>query len=293
MRSSADESRLRDSADSQGVAWRLSHQRSLSDFQQSLHCVLTNGNSNEGCQRVVGAMDRILVIDDDVEMCTMLAEYLESERLHAEVVHDGESGLKRALSGDHSVIVLDVMLPGMNGLEVLRRLRSVSNARVVLLTARGEELDRIVGLEVGADDYVPKPFSPRELLARIRAILRRPVTDPANNRVIPRLAPLILGDIEMDFATRSVSCGERKLTLTAVEFNLLELLLRSAGQVVTREQMAKLVLGRNLAAFDRSIDVHVSKLRQKLGEMPAGVERIKAVRSVGYLYCDSRAGRKN
>jgi CheY-like chemotaxis protein len=107
--------------------------------------------------------DRILVIDDDVEMCTMLAEYLESERLHAEVVHDGETGLKRALSGDHSVIVLDVMLPGMNGLEVLRRLRSVSNARVVLLTARGEELDRIVGLEVGADDYVPKRDRPKRI----------------------------------------------------------------------------------------------------------------------------------
>jgi DNA-binding response OmpR family regulator len=293
MRSGANEPRLRDTGYSQAAVCRMSHQRSLPDLQKSLDCILTNGNNNEGCQRVAGAMDRILVIDDDVEMCTMLAEYLESEGLHAEVAHDGETGLKRALSGDHSVIVLDVMLPGMNGLEVLRRLRAESNARVVLLTARGEELDRIVGLEVGADDYVPKPFSPRELLARIRAILRRPVTDPANSRVIPRLAPLVLGDIEMDFATRSVRCGERKLTLTAVEFNLLELLLRSAGQVVTREQMAKLVLGRNLAAFDRSVDVHVSKLRQKLGEMPSGVERIKAIRSVGYIYCDSTAGRKN
>jgi DNA-binding response OmpR family regulator len=271
----------------------MSHQRTLPESQKSLHWILTNGSNNEGCQRATGAMDRILVIDDDVEMCTMLAEYLESEGLHAELAHDGEIGLKRALSGDHSVIVLDIMLPAINGLEVLRRLRAESNARVVLLTARGEELDRIVGLEVGADDYVPKPFSPRELLARIRAILRRPVTDPANSRGIPRLAALVLGDVEMDFATRSVRCGERKLTLTAAEFNLLELLLRSAGHVVTREQMAKLVLGRNLTAFDRSVDVHVSKLRHKLGEMHLGVERIKAIRSVGYVYCNSTDGRNS
>jgi len=244
-------------------------------------------------ERVIRVMDRILVIDDDVEMCAMLAEYLESEGLKAEVAHEGNVGLKRALSGDHSLIVLDVMLPGMNGLELLRRLRSESNARVVLLTARGEELDRIVGLEVGADDYVPKPFSPRELLARIRAILRRPLSDLGTGRPVPRLAPLVFGDVEMDFAKRIVRCRKRPVTLTAVEFNLLELLLRSAGQVVTREQMAKLVLGRNLAAFDRSVDVHVSKLRQKLGEMPSGEERIKAIRSVGYVYSDVMAGRKN
>jgi two-component system response regulator CpxR len=232
-------------------------------------------------------MDRILIVDDDIEMCTMLAEYLESEGLHAELAHEGKVGLDRALSGEHSVIVLDVMLPGMNGLEVLRRLRSESNARVVLLTARGEELDRIVGLEVGADDYVPK------LLARIRAIMRRPVSDMGAGRAVPRVAPLVLGDVEMDFATRTVRCRKRPLTLTAVEFNLLELLLRSAGQVVTREQMAKLVLGRNLAAFDRSVDVHVSKLRQKLGEMAPGDERIKAIRSVGYVYFDAPSGGKN
>jgi two-component system, OmpR family, response regulator len=242
---------------------------------------------------VIWVMDRILIVDDDIEMCTMLAEYLESEGLQAELAHEGKVGLDRALSGEHSVIVLDVMLPGMNGLEVLRRLRSESNARVVLLTARGEELDRIVGLEVGADDYVPKPFSPRELLARIRAIMRRPVSDMGTGRAVPRVAPLVLGDVEMDFATRTVRCRKRPLTLTAVEFNLLELLLRSAGQVVTREQMAKLVLGRNLAAFDRSVDVHVSKLRQKLGEMAPGDERIKAIRSVGYVYFDAPSGGKN
>lgn len=229
-------------------------------------------------------LDHILIIDDDVEMCAMLAEYLESEGLQPEVVHEGTAGLKRALSGEHELIVLDVMLPGINGLELLRRLRSESAARVVLLTARGEELDRIVGLEVGADDYVSKPFSPRELLARIRAILRRPVIDSQPRRAVPRAAPIIFDDVEMDFERRTVRCSGNLLSLTAVEFDLLELLLRSAGRVVTREQVAELVLGRNLNSFDRSIDVHVSKLRRKLGSSPSGEERIRSIRSVGYLY---------
>jgi len=229
-------------------------------------------------------MDRILVIDDDVEMCEMLAEYLESEGLKVDTAHDGEIGLRMALSGGHSLVVLDVMLPKRNGLDVLRSLRAESNTRVLLLTARGEEIDRIVGLEVGADDYVPKPFSPRELLARIRAILRRPVSSSIGGHVIPREEPLVLGDIEMDFGTRKVRAGGSLVVLTAVEFNLLELLLRSAGQVVTREQVAKFILGRNLSASDRSIDVHVSKLRKKLGNLPSGDERIQAIRNVGYIY---------
>ncbi len=229
-------------------------------------------------------MDRILIIDDDVEMCTMLKEYLESEGLETEVVHEGTEGLNRALSGQHDLIVLDVMLPGISGLDLLRQLRSESAARVVLLTARGEEVDRIVGLEVGADDYVSKPFSPRELLARIRAILRRPVTDLPGKRTVPRTAPILLNDIEMDFGTRMVRRNGKPIILTAVEFNLLELLLRSAGRVVTREQVAELVLGRNLNSFDRSIDVHVSKLRRKLGNLPSGEERIRSIRSAGYMY---------
>lgn len=235
-------------------------------------------------------MDRILIIDDDVEMCSMLKEYLESEGLETEVVHEGTAGLKRALSDQHDLVVLDVMLPGISGLEVLRQLRSESTSRVVLLTARGEEVDRIVGLEVGADDYVSKPFSPRELLARIRAILRRPVTDPQGKRAVPRTAPIQLNDIEMDFGTRTVRRNGRPIILTAVEFNLLELLLRSAGRVVTREQVAELVLGRNLNSFDRSIDVHVSKLRRKLGNLPSGEERIRSIRSVGYMYLCTPTG---
>jgi two-component system, OmpR family, response regulator CpxR len=227
-------------------------------------------------------VENILVIDDDVEMCGMLAEYLQSEGLQVETVHNGEQGLQRALSGEHSLILLDIMLPKLNGIEVLRRLRTESNARVLLLTARGEEVDRIIGLEVGADDYVPKPFSARELLARIRAILRRPETGPATNS--RGLSRVVLGDVEMDKGTRTVRRAGSDVELTALEFNLLELLLRMAGQVVTRERVATAILGRQFSPFDRSIDVHVSKLRRKLGPQVSGQERIKSIRSVGYIY---------
>ncbi|MCU1300200.1 MAG: Copper-sensing two-component system response regulator CpxR [Candidatus Sulfotelmatobacter sp.] len=227
-------------------------------------------------------MESILVVDDDVEMCGMLAEYLQSEGLQVEMVHNGEHGLKRALSGEHSLILLDIMLPKINGIELLRRLRTESNARVLLLTARGEEVDRIIGLEVGADDYVPKPFSARELLARIRAILRRPETGPAANSRGSSI--VVLGDVEMDKGTRSVRRAGSDIELTALEFNLLELLLRMAGQVVTRERVAAAIMGRQFSPFDRSIDVHVSKLRRKLGPQASGQERIKSIRSVGYIY---------
>jgi two-component system, OmpR family, response regulator CpxR len=237
----------------------------------------------ESSRLVVGEiMESILVIDDDVEMCGMLAEYLQSEGLQVETVHNGEEGLKRALSGEHSLIVLDVMLPKINGIELLRRLRTESNARVLLLTARGEEVDRIIGLEVGADDYVPKPFSARELLARIRAILRRPETGPAAESRGP--SRIVLGDVEMDKGTHTVRRAGSDVQLTALEFNLLELLLSTAGQVVTRERVATTVLGRQFSPLDRSIDVHVSKLRRKLGLQSSGEERIKSIRSVGYIY---------
>jgi len=227
-------------------------------------------------------MENILVVDDDVEMCGMLAEYLQSEGLHVETVHNGEQGLKRATSGEHSLIVLDIMLPRINGIELLRRLRTESNVRVLLLTARGEEVDRIIGLEVGADDYVPKPFSARELLARIRAILRRPETGPTANSRAP--SRIVLGDIEMDKGAHTVRRAGFDVELTALEFSLLELLLRTAGNVVTRELVATTVLGRQFSPFDRSIDVHVSKLRRKLGPQSSGEERIKSIRSVGYIY---------
>jgi len=225
-------------------------------------------------------MDRILVVDDDVELCELVTEYLEPESFEVVSTHDGESGLKEALSGAYKVVVLDVMLPALNGLDVLRRLRVESQVPVIILTARGDDVDRIVGLEIGADDYLPKPFNPRELLARIRAILRRtnaPYPSTASGKVE-------VADVELDPAARTVHRDSEDIELTSVEFSLLELLMRSAGQVVSREQLAQTVLGRQLMPFDRSVDVHVSKLRKKLGDLPDGGERIRSIRGVGYIY---------
>jgi len=230
-------------------------------------------------------MDRILVIDDDVELCSLVGEYLGAEGFTVESVHDGEHGLERALSGDHLLVVLDVMLPGMNGFEVLRRIREMSRAPVLLLTARGEDVDRIVGLEIGADDYLPKPFNPRELVARIRAILRR-----TKNGEQPAAQPEILrvGDIELDPATRTVRHAGNPVELTSVEFNLLEVLLREAGRVVTRERLVNAVLSRKFSPFDRSIDMHVSKVRKKLGDSEGAPEHIKTIRGVGYIFARPR-----
>src|SRR5438132_296419 len=201
-------------------------------------------------------MDGVLVIDDDVELCGLVSEYLGGEGFTVECVHDGKRGLEHALRGNHLLVVLDVMLPGMNGFEVLRHLREKSHIPVLLLTARGEDVDRIVGLEIGADDYLPKPFNPRELVARIRAILRR--TKNGDRSASP---PQIVrvGDIELDPATRTVRQAGSLIELTSVEFNLLELLLREAGRVVSRERLVNAVLSRKFSTFDRSIDMHVKK----------------------------------
>ncbi len=188
-----------------------------------------------------------------------------------------------ALSGNHLLVVLDVMLPGLNGFEVLRRIRNKSRIPVLLLTARGEDVDRIVGLEIGADDYLPKPFNPRELVARIRAILRRTRTAERPGAGQP---PEILrvGDIELDPATRTVRQNGNPVELTSVEFNLLEVLLREAGRVVSRERLVDTVLSRKFSPFDRSIDMHVSKIRRKLGDSDTGADHIKTVRGVGYIF---------
>lgn len=228
-------------------------------------------------------LDRILVIDDDVELCSLVGEYLDSEGFYVESVHDGERGLEQALKGDYALIVLDVMLPGINGFEVLRRVRVKSKIPVLLLTARGEDVDRIVGLEIGADDYLPKPFNPRELVARIRAILRRTnegKTQPASS--VPETVQV--SDIELDPATRTVRQDGKLVDLTSVEFSLLEVLMRDAGHVVTRERLATSVLSRKFSPFDRSIDMHVSKIRKKLGDTEEGSEYIKTVRGVGYIF---------
>src|SRR5437016_12101857 len=229
-------------------------------------------------------MDRILVIDDDVELCSLVGEYLASEGFQVEAAYAGEGGLERALKGEYILVVLDVMLPGINGFEVLRRIRSASRIPVLLLTARGEDVDRIVGLEIGADDYLPKPFNPRELVARIRAILRRTRSDKS----VPSTPDIVrVGEIELDPATRSVRRDGQPVDLTSVEFNLLEVLLREAGRVVPRERLVNAVLSRKFSPFDRSIDMHVSKVRKKLGDTEND-EHIKTVRGVGYIFARPR-----
>jgi DNA-binding response OmpR family regulator len=228
-------------------------------------------------------VDSILVIDDDVELCSLVGEYLAPEGFQVECVHDGSRGLERAANGEHLLVVLDVMLPGLNGFEVLRRLRDKSRIPVLLLTARGEDVDRIVGLEIGADDYLPKPFNPRELVARIRAILRR--TQAPEKGTATEI--LRVGDVQLDPGTRMVLQNGRPVELTSVEFNLLHALLREAGRVVPRERLVDIVLSRKFSPFDRSIDMHVSKIRRKLGDSEAGTDHIKTVRGVGYIFARS------
>ena len=229
-------------------------------------------------------MDRLLMIDDDLELSELLTEFLSAEGFAIETAHDGETGAKKATEGGYALIVLDVMLPGLNGFEVLRRIRAANRTPVLMLTARGDDVDRIVGLELGADDYLPKPFNPRELVARIRAILRRanPEPKPATQPAKPER--LTVADVVLDFGTRTVRRNGELIDLTSVEFDLLALLLREAGRVVSREDLAKKVLGREFSPFDRSIDMHVSNLRRKIGHELNGIERIKAVRGAGYIY---------
>jgi len=227
-------------------------------------------------------MDQILIIDDDDALCELVTEYLEPLGFEIESVHRGDLGAERALAGSHSIVVLDVMLPGMNGFEVLRRIRAESKVPVLMLTARGDDVDRIVGLEIGADDYLPKPFNPRELVARIRAILRRAKSDEADDDAAGKA--LHVGDVQLDLGTRVVRRGGEIVELTAVEFDLLQKLLRASGRIITREELSKDVLGRSTSPFDRSIDMHISNLRRKLGHQIGDVERIKTVRGVGYIY---------
>jgi two-component system response regulator CpxR len=222
----------------------------------------------------------ILVIDDDVELCKLVSRFLGSEGFKVQAVQTSNHGVERALSGDYDLVVLDVMLPGMDGFEVLRRIRAESRTPVLMLTARGDDLDRILGLEIGADDYLPKPFNPRELAARIRAILRRA---KASSSLQGDSAPITVGDLELNVGSRLVRLGTEVLNLTTVEFDLLEKLMNSAGRVIGREELVKEVLGREFSPFDRSIDTHVCNLRRKVGSYSDGTERIKGVRGVGYL----------
>jgi len=227
-------------------------------------------------------MGRVLVVDDDLELCELLDKYLRLEGFDLEMVHSGEQGVERALSDEHSLVVLDVMLPGINGFEVLRQIRKKSNTPVLMLTARGDDVDRIVGLEMGADDYLPKPFNPRELIARIRAILRRSTAEGSGAEGLASQQKIAVGDVELDRATRMVTRAGERLTLTGVEHDLLEALMRAAGHVVTREDLVKAILGRDLTPYDRSIDTHVSNLRKKLLTASTKAIEIETVRAVGY-----------
>jgi two-component system response regulator CpxR len=229
-------------------------------------------------------MDHILVIDDDRELVHLLEEYLVPEGFTINAAFDHATALAKALRGDEELIVLDVMLPGGSGFELLKELRQMECSKpVLLLTARGEVEDRLVGLETGADDYMAKPFDPRELLARIRTILRRTraAQEPGAQT---QTKDITVGDVSLFPSTRSVTCSGNKVDLTSVEFNVLDILLRRAGKVVTREDLSELALGRPLSPFDRSIDVHVSKLRKKLGGGEESESKIKTIRGEGYIY---------
>ena len=230
-------------------------------------------------------MSEILLIDDDVELCELVSEYLGGEGFSVDVVYDGATGLARAKEGAHDLVILDVMLPGLTGFEVLRELRRSSAVPVLMLTARGEDVDRIVGLEMGADDYLPKPFNPRELAARMRAVLRRAAAESDKGDRIG------IDDVVVDLGTRVVMVADEEVTLTGVELSLLESLVRSAGNVVSRNELSQAALFRRASAFDRSLDVHISNLRRKLGPTEEGGERIKTVRGVGYQYVRKAGGR--
>jgi two-component system, OmpR family, response regulator CpxR len=228
-------------------------------------------------------MDRILVIDDDVPLTELLDECLRAEGFGVETAHDGEAGVAKALAGEYALLVLDVMLPRMSGFEVLMRIRPQSQVPVLMLTARGDPVDRVTGLQMGADDYLPKPFNERELVARIQAILRRTKSAP----ILPAAdsaSVLEVADLRLDPHSREVRVQGELVDLTTVEFDVLRVLLASAGETVPREDLVRHALGRPFSVFDRSLDNHVSSLRRKLGPDAANAERIKTVRGAGYMY---------
>ena len=222
-------------------------------------------------------MSRVLLVDDDALLTELLTEYLSAEGLEVNSVPDGEAGVQEILTGQYDVVVLDSMMPKMNGLDVLKTVRSQSSIPVIMLTAKGDGIDRIIGLEMGADDYVPKPCTPRELLARIHAILRRAQQTGEQNSAPNSIS---VSNVTLYPAKRQATIGEEPLELTSTEFNLLEVLMRHAGQVVSKETLSIEALDRKLAKFDRSIDVHISSIRHKLGD----ASLIQTVRGLGYLF---------
>ncbi len=224
---------------------------------------------------------QILIADDDIELCTLLKEYLEQEGMQVQVCHDGQSAIKLTSDQPFDLLILDVMMPKMNGFDTLSELRKYNSLPVIMLTAKGEKIDRIVGLEMGADDYVAKPCDPRELVARIRAVTRR-VSHSASIKI--EQESLQFDDLTLNKSNRQVSVANIIIELTSTEFDFLVLLLENAGTLVSREILSQQALGKRLQAFDRSIDMHISNLRKKLGSRKDGDERIKTLRGNGYQY---------
>ncbi|UAX00061.1 response regulator transcription factor [Halopseudomonas nanhaiensis] len=220
----------------------------------------------------------LLIIDDDLELCDLLTAWLSDEGFSLQCAHDGPGGLEAARSGQFDAIILDVMLPGMNGLEVLRTLRQTSNTPLLMLSARGEPIDRILGLELGADDYLPKPCDPRELVARLRALLRRSHGQPAPSTVLQ------VGDLRLDPESLLAWLGDDPLALTQTEALILRTLIERPGQLIDRQALSRQALGKSLGPHDRSLDMHMSNLRRKLGLHADGRNRIQSVRGRGYLY---------
>jgi len=221
----------------------------------------------------------ILIADDDIELCQLLKEYLEQEGMQVQLAHDGVSAINTVQHRVYDLLILDVMMPEMTGFEVLKQLRKDNEIAIIMLTAKGEKIDRIVGLEMGADDYIAKPCDPRELVARIRAVTRR-----SSLKETTKIDKLCLDDLTLLKSSRQVLIGERAIELTSTEFDFLVLLTAQAGTLVSRENLSQNVLGKRLQTFDRSIDMHISNLRRNLGLNPAGVVRIKTSRGNGYQY---------
>ena len=225
----------------------------------------------------------IIIIDDDQKLCESYKEYLGPWGYDVATAHTGPDGLEKVLQGNFSAVILDVMLPGMDGFEVLKNIRHKSNVPVLMLTGRGEEMDRVAGLEIGADDYLPKTFSARELLARLRAVTRRSSSTASSTKAEEIDPEIIIGELRISPSSRTAALRDKLLKLTSLEYDLLLSLARARGRVKSREQILDDIAGRDYDVYDRSIDVHISALRQKLGDDPKAPTYIQTVRSVGYM----------
>ncbi|MDD7804335.1 MAG: response regulator [Endozoicomonas sp. (ex Botrylloides leachii)] len=226
---------------------------------------------------------KLLLIDDDLELCDLLIEFLSTEGFSVNAVNDGESGIKEALLGKYDLILLDVTLPKRNGFDVLKIIRQKSSVPILMLTARGDDVDRVIGLEFGADDYLPKPYNHRELVARIKAILRRGSSTQQDSTA----KLLQLDDIGLNLSNREASIDGKPIELTATEFQVLKSLIEKAGELISRDDLTKIALNRRLTPYDRAIDMHVSNVRKKIGMRKNGQPRIKTVRGAGYFYIRS------